>query len=71
MDGMAGAGWPGYNWGAMAAKLPLGNEQVIDHSDATLVSLLEELKKATDPAAVQRLSAEIERVIFHKQLGNA
>jgi hypothetical protein len=47
------------------------SEQVTDNSDQTLLSLLEQLKTATDPVTVQRLSEDIERVVFHKQLGNA
>jgi hypothetical protein len=42
-----------------------------DTSDEALQVLLARLKTATDPDEVRRLSAEIERLIFHKQLANA
>ncbi len=47
------------------------NERVTDTSDQTLESLLDQLKTATDPETVRRLSEDIERTIFHKQLENA
>ena len=42
-----------------------------DYSDQVLKSLLEQLKTATDPETIRRLSEEIERTIFHKQFENA
>ena len=55
----------------MASHVPETNEQGVDYSDAALESLLQELKSATDPEIVARLSRQIERVVFHKQLENA
>jgi hypothetical protein len=55
----------------MSKELSSKSEQVTDHSDQTLLSLLDQLKSATDPETIRRLSEEIERTIFHKQLENA
>jgi hypothetical protein len=55
----------------VARELSSRSEQVTDNSDKTLVSLLEQLKIATDPETIRRLSEDIERVVFHKQLENA
>ena len=40
-------------------------------SDATLISLLAQIKTTSDLNEVRRLSDQIERVIFHKQFVNA
>lgn len=42
-----------------------------DTSDHTLSTLLTRLRVATDIAEIQFLSEKIERVIFHKQFGDA
>ena len=55
----------------MPKDLPLSGEKVIDHSDQTLVRLLEKLKTTTDPEMIRQISEDIERVIFHKQFENA
>ena len=55
----------------MSKPLTLGTERVTNTSDQTLESLLARLKAATDPEAIRQLSADIERVIFHKQVENA
>jgi len=55
----------------MSKQKSLGTERVTDNSDQTLAALLAQLKAATDPEAIRQLSADIERVIFHKQFENA
>jgi hypothetical protein len=56
---------------AVSRELSSISKQATDNSDQTLLSLLERLKTATDPETVRRLSEDIERTIFHKQLENA
>lgn len=55
----------------MSRELSSKSEHVTENSDQTLESLLEQLKTATDPKTVRRLSEDIERTIFHKQFENA
>jgi hypothetical protein len=45
-----------------APKMP-----VEDTSDQALAALLSRLKAAVDPEEIRQLSAQIERVVFHKQ----
>jgi hypothetical protein len=40
---------------------------VEDTSDQALAALLSRLKAAVDPEEIRQLSAQIERVVFHKQ----
>ena len=63
--------WQLCNKGVMPRELPVAGEHATATSDQTLVLLLEELKATSDPDKVLRLSAEIERVVFHKQLETA
>ena len=44
---------------------------VIDTSDRALIALLARLKVAVDLDEVRQLSDQLERLIFHKQFGNA
>jgi len=44
---------------------------IADTSDQTLAALLTRLRIATDLAEIRGLSEQIERVVFHKQFGNA
>jgi hypothetical protein len=46
-------------------------EPATDTSDHALAALLTRLRVATDLAEIQRLSEQIERLIFHKQFANA
>jgi hypothetical protein len=39
-------------------------------SDGALVVLLDRLKVAVDRAEIRKLSGQIERVVFHKQIRN-
>jgi hypothetical protein len=55
----------------VSRELSSKSDRVTDNSDRTLVSLLEQLKAATDAETIRRLSEQIERIIFHKQLKNA
>jgi hypothetical protein len=43
----------------------------MDTSDRKLLALLNELKAASEPAEVKRLSSLVERLIFHKQFEKA
>jgi len=42
-----------------------------DTSDRAFLSLLKRYKATDDPSDMQKLSAQIERMIFHKQFANA
>ena len=42
-----------------------------DHSNERLLALLKRVRATDNPAALRRLSDQIERVIFHKQFENA
>jgi hypothetical protein len=42
-----------------------------DTSDRALLALLKRLRAASDPAEAGQLADRIERVIFHRQFGNA
>lgn len=70
-----------YNWG-MARRNPtvetnLSKNQDADPatlpetSDAALAALLERVKITADPGEIQRLTDQIEQIIFHKQFTNA
>jgi hypothetical protein len=43
---------------------------MLDTSDQALADLLVRLKSATDPKEVRKLSRELERLVFHKQIPN-
>jgi hypothetical protein len=43
----------------------------LDTSDAALLDLLGKIKESNDPVEVRDLATRIEKVIFHKQHGNA
>jgi hypothetical protein len=43
----------------------------LDTSDDALAVILKRLKETDDPALIQELSSQLERVIFHKQFENA
>jgi hypothetical protein len=62
-------GFP-YNGIVVSKDFSSSNEQT-NNSDQTLISLMDQLRTATDPETIRRLSQEIERVIFRKQLENA
>jgi hypothetical protein len=47
------------------------HEPAGDTSDQTLAALLGRLKTAVDPEEIRQLSAQIERVVFHKQFTDA
>jgi hypothetical protein len=42
-----------------------------DTSDNALLALLKRLKATNNPREIRRLSNQIERVVFHKQFGEA
>jgi len=41
-----------------------------DTSDEALMDLLQRLKATDDPAEIRQISAQLERVVFHKQFSN-
>jgi hypothetical protein len=45
--------------------------KAIDTSDRALLDLLKRLKEACDHDEIPKLSDQLERMIFHKQLENA
>jgi hypothetical protein len=53
----------------LGAALPA--DPTPDTSDRALAALLKRLRATTDIAEVRLLSAQIERVVFHKQFSNA
>jgi hypothetical protein len=57
--------------GKLVAPAPAESGIDPDTSDLTLANLLNRLKTSTDLAEIRRLSDQIERVVFHKQLANA
>jgi hypothetical protein len=47
------------------------SSSLVDTSDAALAALLSRLKAAADPDEIRQLSAQIERLVFHKQITSA
>jgi len=48
-----------------------GDAHRSDTSDAALSALLHRIQETSDPDQLRQLSDELERLIFHKQFGNA
>ncbi len=42
-----------------------------DTSDSALLTLLDRIKTASDPQEIRELAAQIERIVFHKQMKDA
>jgi hypothetical protein len=64
------ARWAKLKTGASASKpvpaVPTGNA-----SKTALHRCLDRLKEATDSSEIRRLTVELQRIVFHKQYGNA
>src|SRR5437870_5342409 len=58
-------------WTKAKLHKPTRAATTVDDSDSALAALLKQIKTATDPVEIRRLSGQLERVIFHKQFGNA
>jgi hypothetical protein len=57
--------------GANRFRKPSNEAPAIKTSDNALLALLRRIKAADDPTEIKQLSAQLERVIFHKQFSTA
>jgi len=65
------ARWAKLKPGTAEAGKPVSGVHAAGTSKAALHRCLDRLKAATDDSEIRRLTEELQRIVFHKQYGNA
>lgn len=58
-------------WAKAKQERTAANPPETDTSDAALLKLLARIKASNDPKEIRDLAAQVEKVVFHKQIGSA